>query len=179
MHSRARLFGCLLGILLALPTISVAAPTLRISRQAFGGGSVQVSSGSFAMRGTISSTPIGRISGATFEHGIGFWYTLPQPIVTAVDDAAPGQIIPYRLDQNSPNPFNPRTTIRFALSDPGPVKLKVFDLRGRRVATLIDQEMVAGEHELVFHATHLASGVYVYRIQAGQFTQSRLITLIK
>lgn len=85
----------------------------------------------------------------------------------------------FKLEQNYPNPFNPNTMIGFQLPENSPVRLEVFDLLGRRVATLIDGNKKAGRHEVQFEAGHLASGVYLYRLQAGSFTQTKRLTLFK
>jgi hypothetical protein len=85
----------------------------------------------------------------------------------------------FRLEQNYPNPFNPTTTIEFALAETGEVKLKVFDMLGREVATLIDDRKNAGRHKVRFDASNLSSGVYFYRLKAGDKIQINKMTLIK
>lgn len=86
----------------------------------------------------------------------------------------------FELNQNFPNPFNPSTTISFALPNAADVKLEVYNMIGQRVATLINNQTYnAGSHNIAFDASGLASGVYFYRIQAGNFTQQRSMTLIK
>jgi hypothetical protein len=80
------------------------------------------------------------------------------------------------LEQNYPNPFNPSTTIRFSLLQREHVTLKVFDVTGREVATLVEGEMSAGEHVVFFTPKALASGVYLYRLQTGQsFHQKKMV----
>src|SRR5207244_2858587 len=75
----------------------------------------------------------------------------------------------FRLDQNYPNPFNPTTNIQFELPNPAVVTLKVYNMLGQEVATLLDrQEMEEGTQELEFNASNFASGVYFYRITAEQ-----------
>jgi len=86
---------------------------------------------------------------------------------------------PTVLVTAAPNPFNPAATITYALPDRLPVTLRVYDARGRLVATLVDAEEEAGEHKVAFDATNLASGVYYYRVNAGPFTETRKITLLK
>ena len=85
----------------------------------------------------------------------------------------------FALEQNYPNPFNPSTDIRFTLSQTGPVTLTVYDLFGREVATLVNGHKAAGSHEVVFDAGALASGFYVYRLHAGRFSETKVMTLLK
>ena len=85
----------------------------------------------------------------------------------------------YQLAANYPNPFNPTTTITFALPEAAPVRLTVYDVTGRAVAHLIDETRAAGWHEVRFDASGLPSGVYLYHIVAGSFTQTRRMVLVK
>lgn len=85
----------------------------------------------------------------------------------------------YSLDQNYPNPFNPTTTIGFALPEASKVLLSVYDVTGRLEVTLVDGYRNAGIHEVTFDATDLASGIYFYRLEAGQFTGSGKLVLMK
>jgi hypothetical protein len=82
------------------------------------------------------------------------------------------------LDQNYPNPFNPVTKIRYQLPRQGHVTLKMYDLLGREVATLVDGELLAGEHEVTFDGRGLATGVYFYRLQAGKFVETKRLVLL-
>ena len=85
----------------------------------------------------------------------------------------------YKLDQNYPNPFNPTTRIRFSISELSFVKLKVYDIVGNEIETLVNQEKPAGSYEVQFSAVDLPSGVYFYRIQAGEFLQTKKMILLK
>jgi len=85
----------------------------------------------------------------------------------------------YQLSQNYPNPFNPKTMIRYELVEPVNVTLEVYSLLGKHVATLVDSRQSAGYHEVSFNADQLSSGVYIYRIQAGNYFDQRLMTLVK
>jgi hypothetical protein len=95
---------------------------------------------------------------------------------TAEDRVVPSA---YSLDQNYPNPFNPSTMLRYALPEPARVVLEVYDIAGREVQTLVEGDKPAGVHEVLFDARHLASGIYLYRLRAGSFTQVRKMTLLK
>jgi hypothetical protein len=91
------------------------------------------------------------------------------------------QIIPeeYVLLQNYPNPFNPVTHIRFGLPEAGEVKIELFDILGQRVALLVDERKPAGYHTIDFDSSNLASGIYLYRIQAGDYVDSKKMVLMK
>ncbi|TNE71543.1 T9SS type A sorting domain-containing protein [bacterium] len=96
------------------------------------------------------------------------------------NESTNGIVHEFSLDQNYPNPFNPTTTIRFSLANAENVKLTVYNLLGQRVAILANNiSMAAGQHAISFDASKLASGVYIYRIEAGSFNTSKKMTLIK
>jgi hypothetical protein len=97
-------------------------------------------------------------------------------VLTGIEETAP---IAYGLMQNYPNPFNPSTLIQYDLPKSGYVSLKVYDNLGKEVAALVDGEMAAGRHAVQYHPANLASGTYFYRIQAGEFTQTRKFILLK
>jgi hypothetical protein len=85
----------------------------------------------------------------------------------------------YDLAQNFPNPFNPSTVIRYAIPVKSHVLLTVHNLLGQVVSTIVNGEQEAGFHEVKFEALSLASGVYLYRLEAGKFVQTRKLTLIR
>ncbi len=85
----------------------------------------------------------------------------------------------YNLSQNYPNPFNPVTTIKFSIPWSQFVTLKVFDILGREMKTLIEQNLNAGEHSVDFGGEGLPSGTYIYQIHAGSYIMSRKMTLLK
>lgn len=91
------------------------------------------------------------------------------------------ELIPRQayLHQNYPNPFNPTTTIRFSLPQHSHVTLKVFDVLGREVATLVNGELNPGEHSVVFEAKSLSGGVYFYRMTTPTFSQTKSMVVIK
>jgi hypothetical protein len=85
----------------------------------------------------------------------------------------------YKLEQNYPNPFNPSTSIRYSIIQPGKVVLKVYDILGREITTLVNQFQVAGNYTVNFDASKLASGVYFYRIESGAFQNVKKMMLLK
>jgi hypothetical protein len=102
-----------------------------------------------------------------------------QGVVTGIQE--PVLEIPktYSLEQNYPNPFNPYTVIRFSLPQREQVTLRVFDVNGREVATLVDGTLAAGNHAVAFAPHDLAGGLYFYQITAGKFSQTRKAVLLK
>ncbi|MFQ5606236.1 MAG: T9SS type A sorting domain-containing protein [bacterium] len=105
---------------------------------------------------------------------------IPLPdMATAVEEGEATIPSEFVLHQNYPNPFNPSTTVRFSLPRRERVILKVFDILGREVATLVDEELPSGEHSVVFDAKNLSSGVYFYQLTAGQSSQIRKALLMK
>jgi endonuclease/exonuclease/phosphatase family metal-dependent hydrolase len=96
--------------------------------------------------------------------------------VSEFGDETPSSVT---LEQNYPNPFNPSTTIRYQLSTPANVQLEVFDMLGRKVATLVNGRVSAGSHEAVFDASRLSTGMYIYRLRADGKVFTRQMMLIK
>jgi hypothetical protein len=99
-------------------------------------------------------------------------------LTTAVDDA-PGVPMHHALRQNFPNPFNPSTSIRYSLPHGSAVSVKIFDVLGREVATLVEEYQTAGEREVRWDAAGLPGGVYVCRLMAGEFAGSVKLMLMK
>lgn len=106
-------------------------------------------------------------------------WVLKQIVAPPVSAREGGLPTSFSLQQNYPNPFNPITTIRYSIPDPGFTVLKVFDVAGREVETLVYANKEAGSHVVVFDARSLASGVYYYRLHSNMHTQIRKMVLIK
>jgi hypothetical protein len=111
----------------------------------------------------------------------GRWQLYGSNAILPVDDVREMLDAPkgFELHQNYPNPFNPTTRIEYATPRTSHVSLKVFDLLGREVATLVDEVQEAGFKSVEFNASDLASGVYFYRLQAGTFAQTKKLALIR
>lgn len=101
--------------------------------------------------------------------------------ITAIDERLSGVPLVSRVDQNYPNPFNSATTISFQISEPGFVMFKVFDVLGREVAMLVNEQMSPGEHSIAFDATGLATGVYLYSltVNGASHTRARRMLLLR
>ncbi|MFA4907790.1 MAG: T9SS type A sorting domain-containing protein, partial [archaeon] len=85
----------------------------------------------------------------------------------------------FRLAQNHPNPFNPMTTIRYQIPEATTVNLKIFDVLGNEVATLINETKPAGEYQIVFDGTNVPSGIYFYQLSTGRYSETRKMILMK
>ncbi len=85
----------------------------------------------------------------------------------------------FVLDQNYPNPFNPVTSIKYSLPEGAKVKLTIYDLLGNQVQTLVDEYKAAGTYSVKFNGAELTSGIYIYRLQAGEFVSTKRMALIK
>ena len=109
-----------------------------------------------------------RIYAASTE---GIFYGEADSIVVSVEKNEP--IKTFNLCQNYPNPFNPTTSLQYAIGSRQFVTLKVYDLLGREVATLVNEEKPAGEYEVEFNAANLSSGIYFYQLQAGEFISTK------
>ena len=107
-----------------------------------------------------------------------YYHISTNVMVVVVDDdvVAPTEFL---LVQNYPNPFNPSTKITYSLAAQGPVSLKVYDILGNEIATLVNTTQAIGVHEVDFNATNLASGLYFYTLKAGSFTSTKKMVLLK
>ena len=96
-----------------------------------------------------------------------------------VEEINTGIPIRYKLQQNYPNPFNPNTQIRFDVWASGMTCLKVFDMLGREVATVVNEDLKPGSYKVTFDAGNLASGTYFYKITSGSFVDTKKMLLLR
>ena len=104
---------------------------------------------------------------------------LNKSIVKNIDINGIENISSYDISQNYPNPFNPSTTIRYQIPKDGMVTLKIYDILGREVKTLVNNFKTKGRYEVMFDAINLSSGLYIYEIKSGEYKASKKMTLIK
>jgi N-acetylneuraminic acid mutarotase len=139
-------------------TISVGVNTFAVDRQ----GRVYVG-GNFTTAGDVVSAYIARWNSAA----------------SRIEQISADVPKTFLLEQNYPNPFNPSTTIRYQLPVASEVKLEVYDVLGKKVATLVSERQAAGYYQYVWNANGLTSGVYFYRLQAGGFVETKKMMLVK
>jgi hypothetical protein len=158
--------------LLVVDTLSIGSPCINTGIESYDFGN-----------GKVCTCPARDINGRARPFpgttpDMGAWESMD---ITSDIAAESGSPIPtfYALEQNYPNPFNPSTTIEFALPKSAFVTLKVYNLLGEEVATLVAEQRSAGIHKLNWDASGLASGMYLYRLEAGSFVQTKKLILMR
>jgi hypothetical protein len=149
-----------------------------IKQSVLGNGGTALNNGGHRLVGTVGQPGIGRVSSAIDIHKAGFWYQAGN-VVTSIESMSNFLPDEFSLEQNFPNPFNPSTTIEFSLPKPAFVTLKVYNLLGEEVATLVAEQRPAGIHRFYWNVRGLASGVYLYRLEAGNYVQSKKLILMQ
>jgi hypothetical protein len=163
-------------------SVSVTAPTGDQVTYVWKVNNVVVKSGPDSSYTTTFTDPVNTPESVTvvfsIPSGLKDSTTWNLTIITAVVER---ELIPkeFALGQNYPNPFNPSTTIRYELPTRSHVVLKVYNLLGQEVATLVDEKIEAGRYKVVWDAIAHPSGVYYYRLQAGSFTETKKLVLLK
>jgi hypothetical protein len=165
-------------VLLLLTKTSGTAQTSSIPWSTVGhGGGVCLSSGSM-MKSAIGQPLAGAVSGTNSRIDAGFFSDTLFRTTTSVTEGG-STPVEFFLDQNYPNPFNPSTTIAYGLPHASKVTIGIFNALGERVLQIVDGELQAGYHEVRFDASRLPSGVYFYRLQAGNFLQTRKLIVLR
>ena len=171
--------ACVLVLAVALLAAAAAAQsTYTVTGSVVSCGGGEVSSEVNRMAGSIGQGVIGVVSSDEYTAEIGFWYQ-PGWILTGVPDGDALSPVFMLSLKNRPNPFNPVTTIEFGVEQRTRVTVRLYDVRGREVKTIVDEERDAGSHSVVLNASGLASGVYLCRMEAGSFTAERKLVLLK
>ena len=133
------------------------------------GHSVSIS-GNYAVVGAALDDDNGGDSGSAYVYS---------DIIVGIDDERAGLPAQFTLSQNHPNPFNPMTVVEYALPKASRVSLVIYNLRGEEIARLVEGEIPAGNHSAIWNASNVSSGIYFYRLQAGDFVQTRKMVLLK
>ncbi len=114
--------------------------------------------------------------GTTYYYGI---FKSVRSTLTSVSSTFSDVDLNYRLEQNYPNPFNPKTIINYELGITNFVTLKIYDVLGNEVATLINEKQNSGSYSVNFDGANLPSGIYFYKLDAGNFSEVKKMTLLK
>ncbi|MBD3337318.1 MAG: T9SS type A sorting domain-containing protein [Candidatus Eisenbacteria bacterium] len=177
---KRKLHWMLLPVLVMVSLPAFGQTELQKSVASAGGG--RAGDGTHRIVCSVGQPCVGIMASANHRHLIGFL----APGVFVVSDVDDGMAPPNRmaLAQNYPNPFGPTTTIRFDLPDSRRVRLEVFSLQGRKVATLIDKAMTPGRFTVLWDGRDaggrsVASGVYLYRLTAGDFRATNRMVLTR
>ena len=114
------------------------------------------------------------------EYGFSKWSEISKFKTASITDIDDENIpVAFNLEQNYPNPFNPVTTIKFSIPENNFTTLKIYDLLGREVATLVKNNLISGRHEVTFDGKNYSSGIYVYVLSSGDNISSKKMLLIK
>ena len=116
-------------------------------------------------------------TGGQVGHGI--WRRPVSEMVRSVGVVETGSLSHFSLSQNYPNPFNPTTTISFSIAKRGLVTLKIYNVLGREIKTLVNQEKLPGNYQVKFNGGDLASGVYFYQVKTGDKVTAKKMILLK
>lgn len=178
-----RIYGTVSDSLTGLPIDSVLITIAETGRATRSNTSGAFTIGELPGSYTLSCTAYGYVnmvfSNFIITGGDSLTFNVLMPPVIVGIEQSGGQPCEFTLSQNYPNPFNPETKIGFRVSGSGWVSLKVFDVLGREVASLVKEKKEAGTHMVTFDASKLTSGVYFYRLSAGGFVETRKLLLLK
>ena len=154
-----------------------ALPQYEIKRNVFSNAGTNSTNSNFKLKGTLGEQFTQDMQSASTIIQPGFWYSAMK--ITDVDNEE-GLPKEFALYQNYPNPFNPSTTIKYELPKEASVILKVYNILGQDVETLVNSVQLAGRYEIVWNASGLASGFYICRIETGSgFVSVKKLVLLK
>ena len=176
MKQPTRVFSSIgLVLLLSLP----AAAEYSMTRGTVCSGGGVYSNGSYTMRATIGQPAIGKVENGTHVLGMGGGFLYDWWL--NCDVAEPLDLLPHRyaLGQNYPNPFNPMTRLQFEVPRASHVSIRLYDVTGREVRVVVDDQLEPGCYESLIDASGLASGLYFCRMTSKSFQASRVLALMK
>jgi hypothetical protein len=138
----------------------------------------KINGSNYTISNSIGEPIIGKSTTITNQSFAGFWYVYNADLLT---DVGKEEMIPtvFKLEQNFPNPFNPSTIIKFAVPERSIVLIRIYDILGSEIITLVNEEMEAGWYQKNFNAQSLASGVYLFRMEAGNYVNTKKMVLLR
>lgn len=155
-----------------------------VTRAVFGSGGGQAAGSSMSVSYTVGQLTVARAQSANIEVGAGFWPPQYDSVTGMPEIVTPSHPVTYRLHQNLPNPFNPRTTIRYDLPVDSRVRLRLYDVAGRLIRTLVDGFEQAGARGVVWeglddHGSPVSSGIYIYTLETPEYRASGKLALVR
>lgn len=168
----------MLIILLLFSSTGLWSQTI-IESSVIANGGATISNQTNRIVGTVGQSLVGRSNNQTNIVKGGFWEQAVK-LITSVE-VIDGKVLPteFHLFQNYPNPFNPTTKIQYSIPNSSNVVLKIYDVLGKEVATLVDEYKSARSYEVEFYADGIASGVYFYKLQASSFGSIKKMILLR
>lgn len=168
----------------ALSAVVLAAGQLSISRSVIGAGGGRSIGATLGARSTLGQGITGEAASTSLSIRSGFWPSQAETVTAVGPPQGSGIPVRHQLHQNTPNPFNPRTVIRYSLPMDTRAMLVIYDTRGRHVRTLVDGDQAAGTVEIIWDGKDdegrvVASGSYIYQLRTPIFIQSRKMTLVR
>jgi hypothetical protein len=168
---------CILIIFMGLSTLLFAQH--QIPFNIIGSGGERSANQNYILNSTAGEVLIGKFSGSANQQVTGFWYLYYHDVITNASGQEEDMPNTFKLEQNYPNPFNPSTIIKFGIPERSNVVIKIYDIIGSEVFTLVNEEMEAGWYQKEFSANGLSSGVYLLTIQAGSFVSTKKMLMVK
>lgn len=155
------------------------------SKSVMSNGGLVIIDNEYGIIGTVGQSFIGVVENSNSVNQVGFWYLTNQLAATGIaDDLNQNLPAEFSLEQNYPNPFNPETEIPFQLPKESHVVLKIFNIRGQLIRTLVHADYTPGFYSVRWdgkdnNGISVSSGLYFYRFQAGNFVQVKKMTFLK
>jgi hypothetical protein len=174
-----RIAGVLILVLMIAATGDVISQNKRVDWSSFNQGYAEARTSGYVLRSVAGQPIVGTSVQGNTQVISGFLAdTLFSSVLVAVNEEK-GLPTSFALSQNYPNPFNPSTTVRFDVSQTSFVTVKVYDILGREVETIVSREMIPGKYTITWNAYQMPSGVYFYRMTAGDFVSQKKMLLMK
>ena len=143
----------------------------------FGNGGNAISNSDYKISSTVGQSLVGMASNTDFTHYSGYW----RNVALLTNLLSEEELVPLKFEllQNYPNPFNPTTNIKYSIAKPTKVQIDVFNVLGQRVAMLVNENKNPGQYTIVFDASDLATGFYVYRMQTNEYNSIKKMLIVK
>jgi hypothetical protein len=168
----------LLVFVLAAILQPAARADITMPHSVVGSGGGEPSNATYSISGTLGQAVVGVISNPSNINEIGFWYQ-PYYIWARLEELGDLVAIRYSLGSSRPNPFGSMTRVDYSIPKCSPVMIKLYDVNGREVRTLVEGEVEPGYHSVTLDGTDLSCGVYFCRMASGHFVEMRKLVLLK